>query len=231
MGKKSRRDRAAYGPLRPPGSQTTRGSRRGPTPGRFDNDVQSQPARNEPSDQPKLTVAEAEAECRAAMAAIPPSYDKSAVKISQHPRILRAIVALTKAVTLDEDDQRNLTSYLGCGGFSMEAGGNMGSKELIKIMKRWPRIRKYWPRLRRRICSGCGKQYDLSEPRLWVCGGCGEARYCDESCQRAHWSAHQFPCLKAFYANARERHSQGESIGRMREEYLAWYPVSQRKKG
>ena len=100
----------------------------------------------------------------------------------------------------------------------------MGSKELIKIMKRWPRIRKYWPRLRRRICSGCGKQYDLSEPRLWVCGGCGEARYCNAACQRADWPDHEGQCLHTFQEKAMIRASRGESRANLRREFLELYP-------
>ena len=215
MGKKSRRDRAAYGPLRP----------RGPTPRRSDDGVRLQPARREPSTQPKLTVAEVEAELRAAMAAIPPSEyrDNSVVNISQHPRCIRAFAALSSAVTLDEDDQRNFAAYLGSGQ-CRPGQRNMGGEEIIKIMKRWPRIRKYWPRFRRRICWGCGKEYDLSEPRLWVCGGCGDARYCDEACQRAHWPAHERQCLQTWHEKAMKRKSQGESWRRLAEEFSKLYP-------
>ena len=230
MGKKSRRDRAAYGPLRPPGSQTVgqtaRGSRRGTTAGRFDDDVQ--PARNEPSAQPKPTVAEAEAELRAAIAAIPPSPDGS-VEVATDPRSMRAIEALRDAVTLDEDDNENFKAYLQRSVLSpLNFGGkgrNTGSSEqLVKTMKRWLRIRKYWPRLRRRICWGCGKEYDLSEPRLWVCAGCGEARYCDESCQRAHWPDHKSQCLQTWHEKALKRKSQGESWRKLAVEFNNLYP-------
>ena len=229
MGKKSRRDRAAYGPLRPPGSQTVgqtaRGSRRGTTAGRFDDDVQ--PARNEPSAQPKPTVAEAEAECHAAIAAIP-SRDGT-VEVAKDPRSMRAIEALRDAVTLDEDDNENFKAYLQRSVLSpLNFGGkgrNTGSSEqLVKTMKRWLRIRKYWPRLRRRICWGCGKEYDLSEPRLWVCGGCGEARYCDESCQRAHWPDHKSQCLQTWHEKALKRKSQGESWRKLAVEFNNLYP-------
>ena len=200
--------------------QTARGSRRGTTPGRFDNDVRSQPARREPNTQPKLTVAEAEAEIRAAIEAIRPKGDEPSAEITKDPRCVRAIAALTAAVTLDKDDRSNLSAYL------RRQGTRPSPEIIIKAFKRWPRIRKYWPRIRRRICSGCGKQYDLSEPRLLVCGECGEGRYCDEACQRAHWPEHMGPCLKAVLERAKERRSHGEfsvSTGRLRETYLKLY--------
>ena len=83
----------------------------------------------------------------------------------------------------------------------------------------WPRLRKYWPRLRRRICSACGKgSLDLSEPRLLVCGGCGEGRavgrYCSEDCQRAHWPEHQKECFKFHALPADLRPMLGNKSGR-----------------
>ena len=128
-----------------------------------------------------------------------------------------ALSALMDAVTLDDDDDSNLTEYLG------KRGTQVSSQELIKRIKRWPRLRKYWPRIRRRICCACGKQYDLSEPRLWVCGGCGEARYCSETCQGAHWPEHKTPCVKKYFENVKKRRAQGESLGRIRQELLEWY--------
>ena len=184
-------------------------------------------ARNEPSAQPKPTVAEAEAECHAAIAAIP-SRDGT-VEVAKDPRSMRAIEALRDAVTLDEDDNENFKAYLQRSVLSpLNFGGkgrNTGSSEqLVKTMKRWLRIRKYWPRLRRRICWGCGKEYDLSEPRLWVCGGCGEARYCDESCQRAHFPAHKKECLQTWHKKADERGLRGlESWAKLRQQFRDWY--------
>ena len=162
-------------------------------------------------------IAAAEAECRAAIAAITPSRDGQ-LEVSKDPRCMRAIAALTEAITLDEDDQRNFTAYL------RRQETQVGNKEIIiKIIKRWPRIRNYWPRIRRRICWGCGKQYDLSEPRLWVCGGCLEARYCSETCQGAHWPEHKTPCVKKYFENVKKRRAQGESVGLIRQELLEWY--------
>ena len=136
-------------------------------------------------------------------------------------RLLTDDAALVDAVALDADDGKNMDEYL------RKQENRVGVDEIIKVIKRWPRIRKYWPRLRRRICSGCGKQYDLSEPRLWVCAGCGEVRYCDEACQRAHWPKHERPCWEKFVEKGRERRSQGESMEQIRQEYNEWYPASQ----
>ena len=182
--------------------QTARGSRRGTT-------------RNEPNTQPKLTVAEAEAEIRAAIEAIRPKGDGSSAEITKDPRCVRAIAALTGAVTLDKDDRSNLSAYL------RRQGTRPSPEIIIKAFKRWPRIRKYWPRLRRRVCWGCGKQYDLSEPRLWVCAGCGDARYCDEACQRAHWPKHEGPCWHKIDGIMRKRMAEGASKAELRREYFA----------
>ena len=71
------------------------------------------------------------------------------------------------------------------------AAGLLGA---LKAIENWPRFRPYWPRVRRRVCAHCAKRADLSEPRYLVCSGCGEARYCSEACQRAHWAKHQKEC-------------------------------------
>ena len=165
----------------------------------------------------KPTVAEAEAECRAALeAAARP--EKVIVTPDSHPRVHRALSAFVDAVVLDADDDENLRQYL------RRQGKRVGSHEIIKVIKRWPRIRKYWPRLRRRVCWGCGKQYDLSEPRLWVCCGCGDARYCNEGeCQAADWPAHKGECLQARHEKAKKRLSQGESRAKMQQELDDWY--------
>ena len=69
-----------------------------------------------------------------------------------------------------------------------------GFHAALRAAKKWPRVEPYWPRIRRRICTCCLKQVALTEPRYLVCGGCGEARYCSEACQRAHWAEHQKEC-------------------------------------
>ena len=56
------------------------------------------------------------------------------------------------AIALDADDGKNMDEYL------RKQENRVGVDEIIKVIKRWPRIRKYWPRLRRRVCWGCGKQ-------------------------------------------------------------------------
>ena len=165
----------------------------------------------------KPTVAEAEAECRAAMAAARGSADKvlaeRAISQADVPRVEQAISALMDAVTLDDDDDSNLTEYL------RKRGTRVSSQELIKLIKRWPRIRKYWPRLRRRICWGCGKQYDLSEPRLWVCSSCGDARYCSVTCQSAHWRDHRRQCFETLERRIEKRASEGVSKLEMLPEF------------
>ena len=94
--------------------------------------------------------------------------------------------------------------------------------ELLDSQKYWTHDDD-WPRVRRRICWGCGKEYDLSEPRLWVCGGCGEARYCDEACQSAHWPEHKTPCLKTFHEKTKKSLSRGVSVEKLRQAYLEAY--------
>ena len=69
-----------------------------------------------------------------------------------------------------------------------------GLEDALREMRRWPRLRPYWSRLRRRVCDYCGKQRDLSEPRLLVCSGCAVARYCDEECQAADFTHHEKCC-------------------------------------
>ena len=69
-----------------------------------------------------------------------------------------------------------------------------GLEDALRAVRRWPRLRPYWRRLRRRVCELCGKQRDLSEPRLLVCSGCAVARYCDEDCQAADFSHHAEHC-------------------------------------
>lgn len=53
-------------------------------------------------------------------------------------------------------------------------------------------------KLERRRCVHCGTLAPVTSPALPCCDGCGGPRYCDESCQRAHWIAgHQFECADA----------------------------------
>mmetsp|Transcript_31724 Transcript_31724/g.95333 ORF Transcript_31724/g.95333 Transcript_31724/m.95333 type:complete len:110 (-) Transcript_31724:136-465(-) len=53
-------------------------------------------------------------------------------------------------------------------------------------------------KLERRRCVQCGALAPVTSPALPCCDGCGGPRYCDESCQRAHWLAgHQFECADA----------------------------------
>ena len=163
----------------------------------------------------KPTVAEAEAEYRAATT--PDGFTQE--------RGWDATMYLRDALTIDEDDQNNFDAYIGIVSPRLCVTGEseLVSMKILKAMKRWPRYRKYWPRIRRRLCWGCGKQYDLSEPRLWVCTGCGEARYCNAACQSAHWPAHKTPCLKTFHKKTKKSLSRGVSVQKLRQAYLEAY--------
>jgi len=207
MGKKSRRDRAAYG--------SQMGPRRGPTPERppvLDSDDQ---ARLEKIRQTSL--AEAQTELETALAAM--SKSRRAGTINdwvKDNRVQEALLCLTSLIAYESDEPLYLKQYTECKlPFCAEP------EDLVKVVMRFRRYRKYWPRLRRRACWGCGKQYDLSEPRLWVCGGCDEARYCDEACQRAHWPKHEGPCWQKIDAIMRKRMAEGASKAELRREYFA----------
>ena len=69
-----------------------------------------------------------------------------------------------------------------------------GLEAALRLVKRWPKFKSHWHRVRRRICDYCGRRNDLSEPRLWVCAGCGVARYCDEACQAGDFFHHEKCC-------------------------------------
>mmetsp|Transcript_18658 Transcript_18658/g.55473 ORF Transcript_18658/g.55473 Transcript_18658/m.55473 type:complete len:120 (+) Transcript_18658:384-743(+) len=47
-------------------------------------------------------------------------------------------------------------------------------------------VRLYMKTERRR-CDFCGKQDELTEPPLRVCGGCRSRKYCSRACQRDDW--------------------------------------------
>ena len=152
-----------------------------------------------------VAVAKAKAAAKAAL----PNEESSANR-----RFLTALFALRDAIVIDDDDQANFDDYMNSTGRD-----DMSAEHRVKIVARWPRLRKYWPRLRRRICSACGKgTLDLSEPRLLVCGGCGEGRavgrYCSEDCQRAHWPEHQKECFKFHALPADLRPMLGNKSGR-----------------
>ena len=116
-------------------------------------------------------------------------------KSSENTRFSTALFALRDAIVTDDDDVANFDEYM----YSHYLEG-MEAEQYVKAVARWPRLRKHWPRMRRRICSNCGKRSDPSEPRLLVCGGCGEGRgvgrYCSEACQREHWPEHQKSCMR-----------------------------------
>ncbi len=106
--------------------------------------------------------------------------------------LLRAIDA-TEEVGEEEDEEDDTWAeftYL----VVFPAYKEDGLEAALRLVKWWPRFRPYWRRLRRRICDYCGWWNDLSEPRLWVCAGCGVARYCGEDCQAADFSHHAQCC-------------------------------------
>ncbi len=114
-----------------------------------------------------------------------------------NPQFCNAVSDLIETIGRNEEDVEDFKEFLN----SIKRRRYPGPTECVEPIARWPRLRKYWPRLRRRICSYCGKgTFDLSAPRLLVCGGCGEGRgvgrYCSEDCQRAHWPEHQKACMK-----------------------------------
>ena len=84
----------------------------------------------------------------------------------------------------------------------------LGREAALRLVRRWPRFLPYWRRVRRRVCEYCGKRNGLSEPRLWVCAGCGVARYCDKECQVDDFSHHAQCCPLL----ARRWDGVGESI-------------------
>ena len=160
---------------------------------------------SESEDQRARRIAVAAAVCEAALRAIPPDRVPQEDK-----RFQSAIGKLHAAVMTDAHDMRQLNEYL---ALSRHDTSRRSTMDVVKVLKRWPRLRKYFPRIRRRICSYCGKGriegvYTrvnahlatklLAEPRLMVCGGCGQGRgvgrYCSEACQRAHWPEHQEIC-------------------------------------
>ena len=117
------------------------------------------------------------------------------------PQFSKAISNLIETIGQNEEDVEDFKDFLN----SIKRRRYPGPIECVETIARWPRLRKYWPRLRRRICSYCGKgTFDLSAPRLLVCGGCyqgrGVGRYCSEDCQREHWPKHQKACMKLHIA-------------------------------
>ena len=127
----------------------------------------------------------------------PSSYDDIDTMTDYELNVTVALVALRETVVLDNNDRADFGEYLdGLGLRDRPAGPEFVMETIVS----WHRLRKHWPRMRRRICSFCGKRCDPSEPRLLVCGGCGEgrgvARYCSEACQREHWPEHQKSCMR-----------------------------------
>lgn len=70
----------------------------------------------------------------------------------------------------------------------------LGLNGALRVVRRFPTFKPHWHRVRRRVCEYCGRRNNLSEPRLWVCGGCDVVRYCGEDCQAADFSHHEKCC-------------------------------------
>ena len=130
----------------------------------------------------------------------PPQDDKTNQLLSELALVSfdSACVASAAGITppfdgkLKQDEKDKLTEYSYLVVF--QAHKQLGFEDALGLVKRWPVFRPYWRRLRRRVCEYCGKRNELSEPRLWVCGGCGVARYCGEKCQANDFSYHAQCC-------------------------------------
>ena len=95
-------------------------------------------------------------------------------------------------VPVYEKELSNIFEFMFLVAFPVKE--EFGFETALNIVKKWPRMRPRWRRLRRRVCDYCGRRNKLSEPRLWVCAGCGVARYCDETCQAGDFSHHVKCC-------------------------------------
>ena len=190
-------------------------------------------AASEPVDDPRARrISIAAALVKAAVENCPPSENPN-----ENERFLSAAGALLKAAVPHDEDDKDFKEYV-YGNLP----GKSSTEDFVTSMTRWPRLKKYWPRLRRRICSYCGhRTFDLSKPRFLVCGGCAEGpgvgRYCSETCQRAHWPAHQDVCPLIHHMPAEEQPwlrkvqntlliegiAQAKSAGVSPEEYFSGY--------
>ena len=106
-------------------------------------------------------------------------------------------------VPVYEKELSNIFEFMFLVAFPVKE--EFGFETALNIVKKWPRMRPRWRRLRRRVCDYCGRRNKLSEPRLWVCAGCGVARYCGENCQAGDFSHH----AKCCFALARDWDGKG----------------------
>ena len=165
---------------------------------------------------PPSTLADAEAEFNSALAAMPPRHRAARSQWFKDTRFRHAVVALCETITLgDLNDPKEFANY-----YSRSVQSIIDPAEVLKVILRWPRVRdSVRKRLRRRFCWGCGRQYDLSEPRLWVCSSCGDARYCSVTCQSAHWRDHRRQCFETLERRIEKRASEGVSKLEMLPEF------------
>ena len=126
-----------------------------------------------------------------------PTDEFYGLKSDEYGSCLRVSYDVAKLIT-DRDSSdyakelQNMFEFIFLVAFP--AKEEFGFEAALNIVKKWPRMRLRWRRLRRRVCDYCGRRNDLSEPRLWVCAGCGVARYCDETCQALDFSHHAQCC-------------------------------------
>lgn len=121
----------------------------------------------------------------------PAPEDYNADDGTQHTILHEQFRVAETAGLIVEEQKENMAEYIYFVVF--QANKKKGLEAALRAARRWPSLSPHWRRLRRRICEYCGRRNGLSEPRLWVCSGCGVARYCDEECQ-ANDSWHHGDC-------------------------------------
>ena len=125
------------------------------------------------------------------------SGDHSTLLFTESSKISRALTLESdKSATMDDyyaevDAMNEYVFLVVCQKYRTDGRTR---EVILRWLRRWPKFRPYWRRLRRRVCDYCGKQNDLSEPRLWVCAGCGVARYCGKECQANDFLHHEKRC-------------------------------------
>ena len=125
------------------------------------------------------------------------SGDHSELLFTESSKISRALTLESdKSATMDDyyaevDAMNEYVFLVVCQKYRTDGRTR---EVMLRWLRRWPKFRPYWRRLRRRVCDYCGKQNDLSEPRLLVCSGCGVARYCGNECQANDFLHHEKRC-------------------------------------
>ena len=143
--------------------------------------------RDEPEEEPEF------AEDRLIRYREPEEYniDKGAAQFLAHEHF-KAIGGENDGFEWGEGELETMSEFMYLVVFP--AHKQLGFEAALRVSRRWPRFKPHWHRVRRRVCDYCWKRNDLSEPRLWVCAGCGVARYCDKDCQENDFSHHAKSC-------------------------------------